>query len=347
VIERHFGESAPLSLGVEEELMILDVATFEPVGAVDVLLDGTRGLGLPGLVKTELHASVVELNTGVCAGVEEAVAALRELRARAAEVAAAHGLALAAAGAHPTAPLESLPVVQEERYLEMIRHVGPAARRQGVSGLHVHVGVESAERCHERLESVLPWLPVVLALSANSPFLDGVASGMQSVRASVLAELPRAGAPPFFGSYAAWEAWVERLVSVGVIEDETRIWWDVRPHPRLGTLEIRVADQPTALARTELLVRLLRDLVASAPELRPEPAARGDYLQNRWAAARFGLDAELLHPERAGRLASARELAAELLGAEPPEPEALRQLEVAGRDGVAAVAADLVARTVA
>src|SRR5262249_42110981 len=135
VIERHFGESPPFSLGVEEELMILDAWTLEPVAAVDVLVDGTRGLGLPGLVKTESHASVVGLSTGVCDGGAEAMSALHELRSRSAEVAAGHGLALAAAGAHPTAPFESLPVVQEERYLRMIREVGRAARRQGVSGL--------------------------------------------------------------------------------------------------------------------------------------------------------------------------------------------------------------------
>jgi carboxylate-amine ligase len=251
---------------------------------------------------------------------------------------------LAAAGAHPTAPLESLPVVQEERYLAMLARLGRAARRQGVNGVHVHVGVESAEACHERLEAVLPWLPIVLALSANSPFEAGADTGMLSLRAGVLAELPRAGAPPAFGSYAGWEAWVERCVSFGVVEDETRIWWDVRPHPRLGTLEVRIADQPTSLARTELLVRLLRDLVEHAPPGRADPAGRGDYLENRWAAARFGLDAELVHPD-GERLTSARTLAAELLGGEPPEPEALRQLEVARRDGVESVAADLVTRT--
>ncbi len=346
MIERHFGESPPLSLGVEEELMILDGTTYEPAAAVDVLVNGAAGLELPGSLKTELHASVVELNTGICAGVDEAIAALRELRRAADRLARADGLVVAAAGSHPTASLESLPVVQEERYLEMTRRLGYAARRQGVNGLHVHVGVESAERCFERLEAVLPWLPVVLALSANSPFVDGVDTGMRSVRAGILSELPRAGAPPPFGSYAAWEAWVERLVRLGVLEDYTRIWWDVRPHPRLGTLEIRVADQPTALERTELLASLLAALVARASGREGTPASRADYAQNRWAAARFGLDAELIHPG-ADRLAAARELAAELLGAEPPEPEALRQLEVAARDGQQAVAADLVARTLA
>jgi carboxylate-amine ligase len=334
VIERHFGESAPLSLGVEVELMILDAETLMPAAAVDVLVHGSRERELPGTLKTELHASVVELTTPICDTVEDAMASLRALRTAAAEIASANGLAVAAAGAHPAAPLESLPVVQEERYLSMVREIGRAARRQGVNGLHVHVGVESADACWERLEAVLPWLPLVLALSVNSPFVDGEPTGMLSNRASILAELPRAAAPPAFGSYGAWEAWVERLVRLGVMDDYTRIWWDVRPHPRLGTLEVRIADQPTSLERTELLVRRVRELVAGAPAV--GVADRGDYLQNRWAAASRGLDALLVHPDGT-RTASAREL----LGGEAPEPEAFAQLRAED------VAADLVARTLA
>jgi len=212
VIEGHFGESSPFSLGVEEEVMIVDAETLQPAAAVDVLVRGAAELDLPGTMKTELHASVVELTTGICADVDEAVAALRDLRAAADRIARANGLRIAAAGAHPTARLDALPVVQEERYLNMLEGIGYVARRQGVSGLHVHVGVESADRCYERLEAVLGWLPVVLALSANSPFVDGSPTGMLSNRAGILAQLPRAGAPPVFASYATWEAWVERLV---------------------------------------------------------------------------------------------------------------------------------------
>jgi glutamate---cysteine ligase / carboxylate-amine ligase len=261
---------------------------------------------------------------------------LRVLRTTAHQIANAHGLRIAAAGAHPVASLESLPVVPEPRYLEMLQQVGYPARRQGVNGLHVHVGIESADRCYERLESVLGWLPVVLAVSANSPYVDGVANGMLSNRVGVLSELPRAGPPPAFDSYGDWETWVERLVAIGVMADYTRIWWDVRPHPVLGTLEIRIADQPTSLARTELLVRMLRDLVEHAPAQR---TPRGDYAQNRVAAASRGLDAELVHPQ-GDRVVSARELARELIGSEPPEPEALFQLAAGD-----SVAADLVART--
>jgi carboxylate-amine ligase len=338
VIPAAFGESAPLSLGVEEEVMILDARTLEPVAAVEVLVAGAAKLDLPGTLKTELHASVVELATDICADVDEAVAALRELRTAADRIARANGYVLAAAGSHPFAALDSLPVVQEQRYLRMIREIGFAARRQGVNGLHVHVGVGSREQCWERLEAVLAWLPVVLAVSVNSPFVDGRETGMLSNRAGILAELPRAGGPPAFGSYDAWEEWVERLVALKVMPDYTRIWWDVRPHPRFGTLEIRIADQPTSLERTALLVRMLRDLVAVAA---PRETSRADYAQNRWAAARQGLAAVLIHPD-GGRMASARELAADLLGFAPPEPEARAQLRAG-----ASAAADVVARTLA
>jgi carboxylate-amine ligase len=296
------------TLGVEEELMILDAETHQPVAASHLLVGDLEA----GTLKTELHASVIELTTPICNDVDEVVESLRALRLAASDRAAQHGYVVAAAGSHPTAPLDSLPVVQEERYLSMIRDLGHTAQRQGVNGLHVHVGV--AGDLWERLESVLGWLPAVLAMSCNSPFLDGVETGMLSNRAAVLAELPRGGAPPAFESYAAWEAWVDRLVSLGVMEDYTRLWWDVRPHPRLGTLEIRVADQPTSLSRTELLVRVIHDLVRDAPS---RVTTRGDYLQNRWAAARFGVDARLIHPD-GSRLVGV----AELVGFEPPPPEA-------------------------
>jgi glutamate---cysteine ligase / carboxylate-amine ligase len=298
------------TIGVEEELMILDAETFEPAAASHLLVGDVE----QGTLKTELHASVVELTTPVCSDVDGVIASLRTLRRTAAERAAEHGLVIAAGGAHPTAALESLPVVQEERYLSMLRDVGYAARRQGVNGLHVHVGVPSMDECWERLESVLGWLPAVLALSCNSPFVDGVATGMLSNRAAILAELPRGGPPPAFPSFAEWEAWVDRLVQLGVLADYTRLWWDARPHPRLGTLEIRIADQPTSLERVALVVGVIRELVERAPR-RPTP--RVDYLQNRWAAARHGVDAQLIHPDGT-RLATV----AELLGFDPPQPEA-------------------------
>jgi carboxylate-amine ligase len=329
VIERHFGESSPFSLGVEEELMILDAATFAQVAAVDKILRGVEGLDLPGGVKTELFASVFETNTNVCATVGEVDEALPVLRRAAAAAAAQEGLAIAAAATHPFAVPEAQPIVKEERYVTFVGYGGITVRRQGVQGLHVHVGVPSADECWQCLEAILPWLPAVLALSANSPWYAGALTGMASNRAPVLAELPRAGAPPAFASYAEWESWVERLARLGVTEDYTRIWWDVRPHPKLGTIEVRVPDQPTDVRLSAAFTALLQALCASALEgelPRNEHAladgGRADYVQNRWSAARFGPRAKLLHPDgRSYVLAS--ELAAELIELVRPAARAL------------------------
>jgi glutamate---cysteine ligase / carboxylate-amine ligase len=362
-VESRFGASPALSLGVEEELMILDGETLMPSPSVDLFVHGTEERPMRGRLKTELHASVVELNTDVCATPQEALVQTRELYDLAAEIAAPHGLVLAAGGSHPLVRPEELEIVPEQRYLEMVELLGPSARRQGVSGLHVHVGMPTGDDCLRTLEWILPWLPVVLALSANSPYMAGAETGLLSSRAAVLAELPRSGGPPAFASYAEWEAFVERLRHLGVAADYTLFWWDVRPHPRLGTLELRIADQPTSPSRTAGFVALLQALCAVALESdarEPDPAGRAIYSQNRWAAGRFGPRAELVHPDE-DRLMPASELAAELLdlvrpavvrlGSEsllhalvPTQCEADRQLEIGRADGLQAVCAYLVDR---
>jgi len=352
IAETRFGQGPPpLTLGVEEELTVLDAETLEQVGqgpALVAALEGRRDL--PGRAKTELHASVFELNTDPCTTGAEVLASLSTMRRAAADTAAGLGLALAATGAHPTSSPESQPIVQEERYLTMVAHHGPSARRQNVQGLHVHVAVPSAEDCWRLLEGLLPWLPVVLALSANSPWFDGELTGMASNRAPVLVELPRTGAPPAFGSYAAWEAWVERMVRLGIIADYTRIWWDIRPHPALGTLEIRMPDQPTDVQRSaafaEVLQKLSNELLRIG-EVRE--ADRADYEYNRWAAARFGPAARLIAPD-GERVATASELGRELLdlvGVDAIDP-AHCEGELQSRfDDPRAAAADLVERSLA
>jgi glutamate---cysteine ligase / carboxylate-amine ligase len=364
-IAARFGAGTPLGVGVEEELMMLDAQTLQPVPEVKRLVAAVDGRELPGRLKTELHASIVELNTEPCPTAALALEALRELRWAAAEAARGLGLVLAAAGTHPLVRPESLPIVPEPRYLEFVEYAGPSARRQGVSGLHVHVAMPDGDGCHRTLEGVLPWLPVVLALSANSPYLAGAETGLMSNRAEVLCELPRSGAPPVFGSYAAWEAYVERLAELGVAADSTRYWWDVRPHPTLGTLELRMPDQPTSVELTGAFVALLQALAATALEAGEpavDPAGRGLYQQNRWAASRFGPRANLVHPD-GGSLAPAAELGAELLelvaptarrlGSEtllarldPARCEGDRQLEVGRADGLQAALADVAVRTV-
>jgi len=341
VISKAFGESAPFSLGVEEELMILDAATHEQVAAVDRILRGVEGMSLPGRLKTELFASVFEINTHICTSVREVDEALPVLR-RAAALAAEHeGLAIAAAGTHPFARPEAQPIVKEERYVTFLGYGGISVRRQGVQGLHVHVGMPSADDCWRCLDAILPWLPVVLALSANSPWFAGELTGMASNRAPILAELPRGGAPPEFASYAEWEAWVERLVAIGVMEDYTRIWWDVRPHPQLGTLEVRVPDQPTDVQLSSSFAALVQAMCATAlADGLPGGSPRADYIQNRWAAARFGPRANLIHPDGLS-FPTATELAVELLERVRPAAERLDGADVLARIDPARCEADL------
>jgi carboxylate-amine ligase len=311
VIEQRFGQSPEFSIGVEEEVMILDAETLLLSPSIEVLIRESEQRDLPGKLKMELFASIVELNTDTCDSVGEAVTALRALRDGADRAARAHGLRIAAAGSHPISPPEREEIAPDPRYLEFVDYAGISARRQGVSGIHVHVGMASADECFAALEGMLVWLPLVLALSANSPYLSGGDSGHLSVRAQILAELPRAGAPPDFGSYATWERFVERYVELGLADGYTRFWWDIRPHPSFGTLEVRVPDQPTDLRLTVAFVALLQALAVTALE-RPLRCDRGDYAQNRWAALHSGPRAQLIHPSGERRVGVA-ELTEELL----------------------------------
>jgi glutamate---cysteine ligase / carboxylate-amine ligase len=331
VIEHAFGQSQPWSVGIEEELFVLDAETLEPAPF-------PRESFAPPRIKQELFAAVVELNTGVCASVAEAVEELAELREEAKRLAEASGLALAASGTWPTAVSEEQAITEDDGYRRFVEYAGSSAQRQFCSGLHVHVGVASPDECMLVLETVLPWLPLVLAVSVNSPYRAAEESGLASTRGEILALLPRAGAPPAFASYEEWEAFAERLIALGLADEYTRIWWDVRPHPRYGTLEIRMPDQPTGLEATAAIAGLVHALVRNSHALANEnenhsqraAADRGAYAENRWAASRFGREARLIHPSGT-RLAGVGELLdelAELLGAEVVDP--VRRLNQAG-----------------
>jgi carboxylate-amine ligase len=304
VVPHRFGESPPFSVGVEEELFVLDAETLELASTPPGVLDGTR-------FKAELFTSMLELNTSVCRDVGEAVAELAELRREARRRLRAHGLELAAAATWPTGIAAEQEIAPKEPLRRFAKYGGSSARRQLCSGLHVHIGVGSPEECMGRLEAVLPWLPVVLAVSVNSPYFEGGETGLVSTRAELLGLLPRSGAPPAFADYEAWARFAESLVELGLADDLMRLWWDVRPHPRLGTLEVRMPDQPTRLEVTAALAALAQALVASV-EPSNGHADRGLYAQNRWAASRFGAAAGLVHPE-GGRLSDPAGLLAELL----------------------------------
>jgi carboxylate-amine ligase len=340
MMRHRFGSSSPFSVGLEEELFVLDAESLQPASVPDGVLDGER-------FKAELFTTMLELTTGICADVAEAVEELALLRLEARRRVRGHGLELVAVGTWPTAELGRQPVTPVEPLRRFADYAGSAALRQHCAGLHVHVGVGSPEECIGRLEAVLPWLPAVLAVSANSPYVGGEETGLASTRAELLALLPRAGAPPVFAGYEDWARFAQLLVDLELADDLMRLWWDVRPHPRLGTLEIRMPDQPTRLEHTAALAELCRALVVEGDPA-ASPADRGLYAQNRWAAARFGGDAGLIHPER-HELVTPRALLTEL-GLEGAErldglAQAEEQLEVGRAGGMRALCERLVQLT--
>jgi carboxylate-amine ligase len=327
-----FGDSAPGSIGVEEELFLVDAESFETVPLFpEVVPDpGPR-------LKPELFACIVEITTPVCANADEALAELVRLRGEVASRAAQHGATILAAGAHPTAVGADQPIVPEQRYLDLVAKAGERIHRQLVCGLHVHVGMPDAETCLRAYEGIVSWLPTVLALSANSPFDEGRDSGMRSARAGRLSELPRGGPPPVFRSWQEWE------LATG--PDYTRYHWDVRPHPRFGTLEVRIPDQQTDVRRSAAFAALVQALVLGVGDGEHEPYDRGLYVSRRTAAATGPPAANELQALDALVQPAASELgtwhAIEDLLERPPEAE--RQLEL----GLPAAVRDLAERSLA
>ena len=291
-----FGSAPAWSLGVEEELMLVDAETLEPA------LDGwSRAFGqATERIKPELFESFVEITTPVVETAEEAEVELRALREEVAERAAGHGLAVLATGSHPTAR-GRVPLVDVERYLRMKAKLGPRLYRQVVCGLHVHVSMPDPETCLRAFEGVVPRLPTLLAASANSPYWDGAASGWRSVRSRILLEMPTGGPPPVLRS---WDDWLAASRN-----DSTRRHWDAWPRPEYGTLEVRVMDQPTSVRRSAALAAEVQRLVRQAAETRADPYDRRDYLAARERAGREGGGPEAERQLELGPAAALRELA--------------------------------------
>jgi glutamate---cysteine ligase / carboxylate-amine ligase len=296
-----FGAAPPWSLGVEEELMLVDAETLEPArdGFSRVFGEATER------IKPELFESFVEITTTVVETPEEAEGQLRDLRAEVAERAAAHGLAVLATGSHPTAR-GRVPLVPVERYLRLKAQLGPQLYRQHVCGLHVHVSVPAPDTCLRAFEGVLPSLPRLLAASANSPFWDGAESGRRSIRSQILLEMPTGGTPPLLPDWDAWEAATQG--------DSKRRHWDAWPRPEYGTLEVRVLDQPTSLRRTTKLAAEVQRLVREAAETNGRPYERDEYAALRDAAGRDGGGPEAERQLELGPEAAVREIAALTLG---------------------------------
>jgi glutamate---cysteine ligase / carboxylate-amine ligase len=299
VLDHSFGAGPSLTVGVEEEYMLMDAVSFDLVSGVEQLLDEASRSEFADQLKPELMQCVLESGTVVCKTVGEAAADLRHMRAWVAEHARAHGMRLGSAGTHPFSLYEHQKITARDRYRALVEMLQYIARRELVFGMHVHVAVPSPEACLAVMEGVLIELPVLMALSTNSPFWRGERTGLASTRAAIFAAFPRSGLPPKFEDYQDYADAVGFMEATGAIGDYTHLWWDVRPHPRFGTLEIRVMDVQTRVedavalaAYIQCLVKLLVDqFEAGEPVL---SFHRMLLAENKWQAARYGLDAPLM-----------------------------------------------------
>jgi carboxylate-amine ligase len=301
------------TIGIEEELMIVDGETWALVNAIEDLLEGADG----DEVKPELMESVLEIATRPASDTGAVGDELRALRRQVRELAAARGLAIGSAGTHPFALWEDQRIVARPRYRDLISALRFVARQELIFGMHVHVGLDDPDKAIHVANGMRVHLPVLLALSANSPFWRGDATGLQSVRTPIFRAFPRVGMPPH---YADWDDYVRQIafmVDSGVMEDYTYLWYDVRPHPRLGTVETRVCDSQTRVEHTLGLAALIQAMVKELAEHFESGKALSDYPwqmldENKFLAARHGLEGELVDLPSSERV-STRALARRLL----------------------------------
>jgi carboxylate-amine ligase len=291
----HRFEGHAYSLGIEEELMILDGDTHELVNAIEALLESSPR----GSIKPELMESVLEISTDPCADMAEAGSQLRALRRQVAQTASAKGMAIGSAGTHPYAMWEDQRIVARPRYRDIISALRFVARQELIFGMHVHVGVDGPDKAIHVANGMRVHLPVLLGLSANSPFWRAQATGMASTRTPIFRAFPRVGIPP---TYDDWEDYVRRIdfmTRAGVIHDYTYLWHDVRPHPQFGTVEVRVMDSQTHIEHSLGLTALVQAMVKELAEHFDAGHELSDYPyemldENKWLAARHGLEGELV-----------------------------------------------------
>jgi carboxylate-amine ligase len=297
-VEHRF-QGPSYTLGIEEELMIVDAETLELANSIEGLLDDLATTHAPGEVKPELMESVCEIATTPCHDAAEAGVQLARLRRTVAEIARARGLQIGAAGTHPFSLWEDQRIVSRPRYRDLIAGLQFVARQELIFGIHVHVGLDDPDKAVHVANGMRVHLPLLLALSCNSPFWRGDSTGLLSTRTPIFRAFPRVGIPPRYDNFDDWQKRIEFMVASKVIEDYTYLWYDVRPHPNFGTVEIRVMDSQTRLEHTlglaalaQAMVKELSEHFESGGELSRYPYEMLD--ENKWLAARHGLEGELV-----------------------------------------------------
>ncbi|MEO7197716.1 MAG: YbdK family carboxylate-amine ligase [Solirubrobacterales bacterium] len=325
VLEHNF-TSTPFTIGIEEELMLLDPETFDLVdGIEEILADVPAEHGAH--VHPELFQAVLEVATSPHPNVAEAVAELGEVRRLVCGIAADHGMLVGAAGTHPFALCREQRIVERERYLALFEELGYIASRELIFGTHVHVGMDSPDKAIYVADGIRRHLPLLLALSTNSPWWEGERTKLMSARTPIFRAFPRVGIPPHYGSWEIYSRRVEQMVRSGAIADYTFMWWDVRPHPNLGTVETRIFDQATGLENTAafaaLTVSLARRFAIAFEDGEPMIEQPWELIDdNKVRAAIHGMDGELVDFVR-GRPVPAREMAEGLIEELEPHAAAL------------------------
>jgi glutamate---cysteine ligase / carboxylate-amine ligase len=299
VLDHAFGRSEAYTLGVEEEYMLLDPETFDLVQHVDTVLAAMEGHELKARVNPELMQSVLEVATPVCRTPSDVADALRGLRAYVTQIADEKNLRVGSAGTHPFSLFERQRITARDRYRALVDQMQYVARRELIFGLHVHVAIDDPDKAIQVVNGMLAHLAPLLALSASSPFWRGEPTGLASSRQMVFAAFPRSGPPPRFRDYAEYAEIVGQLERTGVIADYTHIWWDIRPHPRLGTVEVRICDAVTRVedavaiaAYVQALAKLLSERFDAGKQI--DSYHRILTTENKWLAGRYGLEAPVI-----------------------------------------------------
>jgi glutamate---cysteine ligase / carboxylate-amine ligase len=305
------------TLGIEEEYFLVDRRTRDVAGDPPPEMLAECEALLAGQVGPEFLRSQIEVGTRVCANLAEARADLRHLRGTVAAVAARHGLAPIAAATHPFARWDAQKTTERRRYADLRDDLQGVGRRLAICGLHVHIGIPDDELRIDLLNQASYFLPHLLALSTSSPFWRGDHTGLKSYRLAVFDELPRTGMPERFDSWGEYRRHVDILTAAGLIEDATKLWWDLRPSERFPTLEMRVADSCTTLDDALSIAALFRCLLRMLWRLKRQNQrwrlyARMLLDENRWRAQRYGTDQGLVDFSR-GAVVPYAELLEEIL----------------------------------
>ncbi|MFZ3235660.1 MAG: carboxylate-amine ligase [Stellaceae bacterium] len=287
------------TLGIEEEYFLVDRATRDVVDDPPPAMLADCEAVLAGQVSPEFLRSQIEIGTRICTSLAEARTELRRLRGTVVEVAARHGMAPVAAATHPFARWDAQKTTERRRYADLRDDLQGVVRRLAICGLHVHIGVPDDELRIDLLNQASYFLPHLLALSTSSPFWRGDNTGLKSYRLAVFDELPRTGMPERFDSWGEYRRHVAVLTGAGLIEDATKLWWDLRPSERFPTLEMRITDSCTSLEDALSIAALFRCLLRMLWRLKRENQRWRIYArmlldENRWRAQRYGTDQGLV-----------------------------------------------------